>query len=151
MNNEERTFGEKLRDLLHRRGLTAGDVARATGMSRQAVYQILKGKTHTPRQGTLERMAAFLGVPPNRLLVGDLPEETPGFLYPDATILTQIPETIGPELEAMIEAELPDTAPLRLEGPSSKAHQDVLKMKLYLILKKRKLASGGEEPKAEGH
>jgi hypothetical protein len=89
-------------------------------------------------------MAAFLNVPPGQLLRGELPEDTPEFLKPDEEILAQVPEVIGPELEAVIEREMPDRTPLSLEGPSAKARQDILKMKLYLILKKRKLSAPEE-------
>jgi transcriptional regulator with XRE-family HTH domain len=134
-------FSRVLREILARRGLSAGDLARATGLSRQAIYQILNGKTRTPKRSTLDKMAAFLNVPPGQLLRGELPEDTPEFLQPDEEILAQVPDVVGPELEAVIEREMPDRTPLLLEGPSSKARQDVLKMKLYLILKKRKLSA----------
>jgi len=134
-------FSRVLREILARRGLSAGDLARATGLSRQAIYQILNGKTRTPKRSTLDKMAAFLDVPPGQLLRGELPEDTPEFLRPDEDILAQVPDVVGPELEAVIEREMPDRTPLLLDGPSSKARQDVLKMKLYLILKKRKLSA----------
>ncbi len=134
-------FSRVLREILARRGLSAGDLAKATGLSRQAIYQILNGKTRTPKRSTLDKMAAFLDVPPGQLLRGELPEDTPEFLRPDEDILAQVPDVIGPELEAVIEREMPDRTPLLLEGPSSKPRQDVLKMKLYLILKKRKLSA----------
>jgi transcriptional regulator with XRE-family HTH domain len=139
-------FSRILRHILARRGISAGDLARATGLSRQAIYQILNGKTRTPKRSTLDKMAAFLNVPPGQLLRGELPEDTPEFLQPDEEILAQIPDVIGPELEAVIEREMPDSTPLSLEGPSSKARQDILKMKLYLILKKKKLGSSEGEP-----
>jgi transcriptional regulator with XRE-family HTH domain len=134
-------FSRVLREILARRGLSAGDLAKATGLSRQAIYQILNGKTRTPKRSTLDKMAAFLDVPPGQLLRGELPEDTPEFLRPDEDILAQVPDVVGPELEAVIEREMPDRTPLLLEGPSSKPRQDVLKMKLYLILKKRKLSA----------
>ena len=139
-------FSRVLRHILARRGISAGDLARATGLSRQAIYQILNGKTRAPKRSTLDKMAAFLNVPPGQLLRGELPEDTPEFLQPDEEILAQIPDVIGPELEAVIEREMPDGTPLSLEGPSAKARQDILKMKLYLILKKKKLGSSKEEP-----
>lgn len=134
-------FSRVLREILARRGLSAGDLAKATGLSRQAIYQILNGKTRTPKRSTLDKMAAFLDVPPGQLLRGELPEDTPEFLRPDEDILAQVPDVVGPELEAVIEREMPDRTPLLLEGPSSKPRQDILKMKLYLILKKRKLSA----------
>ena len=138
-------FSRVLREILARRGLSAGDLARATNLSRQAIYQILNGKTRTPKRSTLDKMSAFLNIPPGQLIRGELPEDTPGFLKPDEEILSQIPDVIGPELEAVIEREMPDTTPLTFEGPLSKARQDVLKMKLYLILKKKKLATPEQE------
>jgi transcriptional regulator with XRE-family HTH domain len=142
MDDENLYFGKALARLLSQRGLSAADVARATGLSRQAVYQILSGKTRSPKRATLERIAAFLGVTPAALLRDAA--ATPEFLTPDAEILAQIPPHIGPELAAMIERELPDAAPLRLDGPAEEARQDILKMKLYLILKKRKLEAAAE-------
>ncbi len=142
--HDDYDFSRVLREILARRGLSAGDLARATNLSRQAIYQILNGKTRTPKRSTLDKMAAFLNVPPGQLLRGELPEDTPEFLKPDEEILAQVPDVIGPELEAVIEREMPDRTPLLLEGPSSKARQDILKMKLYLILKKRKLSAPGE-------
>jgi transcriptional regulator with XRE-family HTH domain len=142
-------FSRVLRDILARRGLSAGDLARATGLSRQAIYQILNGKTRSPKRSTLDKMSAFLGIPPGQLLRGELPEDTPEFLRPDDEILEQIPDVIGSELEAVIERELPDRTPLSIDGPSEKARQDILKMKLYLILKKRKLTTRKEEAPAE--
>ncbi len=139
MNYNSGQLARGLRELLASRGLTAGDVARGTGLSRQAIYQILSGKTRTPKGATLERIASFLRIPVGRLRRGYVPDEVPEFLRPDSDILSQIPDVIGPELAAMIERELPDNTPLRLEGPSRGARQDILKMKLYLILKKRKL------------
>jgi transcriptional regulator with XRE-family HTH domain len=141
-------FSRVLRHILARRGISAGDLARATGLSRQAIYQILNGKTRTPKRSTLDKMAAFLNVPPGQLIRGELPEDTPEFLQPDEEILAQIPDVVGPELEAVIEREMPDRTPLSLEGPSPKARQDILKMKLYLILKKRKLGSSDEGPES---
>jgi transcriptional regulator with XRE-family HTH domain len=142
--HDDYDFSRVLREILARRGLSAGDLARATNLSRQAIYQILNGKTRTPKRSTLDKMAAFLDVPPGQLLRGELPEDTPEFLQPDEDILAQVPDVIGPELEAVIEREMPDRTPLSLEGPSSKARQDILKMKLYLILKKRKLGAPQE-------
>ena len=142
--HDDYDFSRVLREILARRGLSAGDLARATNLSRQAIYQILNGKTRTPKRSTLDKMAAFLNVPPGQLLRGELPEDTPEFLKPDEEILAQVPEVIGPELEAVIEREMPDRTPLSLEGPSAKARQDILKMKLYLILKKRKLSAPEE-------
>ncbi len=142
--HDDYDFSRVLREILARRGLSAGDLARATNLSRQAIYQILNGKTRTPKRSTLDKMAAFLNVPPGQLLRGELPEDTPEFLKPDEEILAQVPDVIGPELEAVIEREMPDRTPLLLEGPSSKARQDILKMKLYLILKKRKLSAPEE-------
>ena len=141
-------FSKVLREILARRGLSAGDLARATNLSRQAIYQILNGKTRTPKRSTLDKMSAFLDIPPGQLIRGELPEDTPGFLKPDEEILSQIPDAIGPELEAVIERELPDSTPLPFEGRASKAHQDILKMKLYLILKKKKLVSPPQEKAA---
>jgi len=139
-------FSRVLREILARRGLSAGDLARATNLSRQAIYQILNGKTRSPKRSTLDKMSSFLGIPPGQLIRGELPEDTPEFLRPDEEILAQVPEVVGPELEAVIERELPDRTPLQLEGPSAKARQDILKMKLYLILKKRKLTQAEEKP-----
>jgi transcriptional regulator with XRE-family HTH domain len=142
--HDDYDFSRVLREILARRGLSAGDLARATNLSRQAIYQILNGKTRTPKRSTLDKMAAFLNVPPGQLLRGELPEDTPEFLKPDEEILAQVPDVVGPELEAVIEREMPDRTPLSLEGPSAKARQDILKMKLYLILKKRKLSAPEE-------
>ncbi len=139
--HDDYDFSRVLREILARRGLSAGDLARATNLSRQAIYQILNGKTRTPKRSTLDKMAAFLNVPPGQLLRGELPEDTPEFLKPDEEILAQVPEVVGPELEAVIEREMPDRTPLSIDGPSGKARQDILKMKLYLILKKRKLST----------
>jgi transcriptional regulator with XRE-family HTH domain len=134
-------FAEVLRSILARRGLSAGDLARATNLSRQAIYQILNGKTRTPKRSTVDKMAAFLGIPPGALIRGELPEDIPVFLKPDREILSQIPHVIGPELETVIERELPDNTPLEFEERLSKERQDILKMKLYLILMKKKLAA----------
>ena len=142
--HDDYDFSRVLREILARRGLSAGDLARATNLSRQAIYQILNGKTRTPKRSTLDKMAAFLNVPPGQLLRGELPEDTPEFLKPDEEILAQVPDVVGPELEAVIEREMPDRTPLSIEGPSSKGRQDILKMKLYLILKKRKLSAPEE-------
>ena len=143
--HDDYDFSRILREILARRGLSAGDLARATGLSRQAIYQLLNGKTRSPKRSTLDKMASFLKVPPGQLIRGELPEDTPPFLKPDEEILSQIPDAIGPELEAVIEREMPDTTPLRFEGSLSQARQDILKMKLYLILKKKKLAAPEQE------
>ncbi len=136
---EQKHLGIRLKELLVQNGLTAGELARATGLTRQAIYQILSGKTRAPRRGTVDKIAGALNVPAQRLFIGG-GDDLPGFMHPDPDILSQIPDTIGPELEAMIQRELPDAAPLRLEGPPGDAYQDILKMKLYLILKKTRLA-----------
>jgi len=140
-------FSRILREILARRGLSAGDLARATNLSRQAIYQILNGKTRTPKRSTLDKMSAFLGIPPGQLLRGEFPEDTPSFLKPDEEILAQIPETVGQELAAVIEREMPDRTPAHLVGVAEKARQEILKMKLYLILKKKKLlGESGDRP-----
>ncbi len=144
MKYDDLDFPRSLRTIMSRRGLSAGDIAKATGLSRQAIYQIINGKTRTPKRGTLDKMSEYLDIPPGQLLRGELPEDTPAFLQPDREILAQVPDVIGPELEAVIEREMPDQTPLVLATPSSQARQDILKMKLYLILKKKKLASAEE-------
>jgi transcriptional regulator with XRE-family HTH domain len=146
MTNEIDEIAQQLPTALHRildeRRIKTQDLAAGTGLTRQAISRILNGRTRSPHRATIEKLATFLQIPAGRLLRCDLPGGTPEFLQPDQEIISQIPDKIGPELEAMIEAELPDRAPLRLEGPSSEARQDILKMKLYLILKKRRLAAG---------
>ncbi len=128
--------------LLKQRGLTSGALARDAGLSAPAVYQILKGKTETPHQRTLEKLATALNVPLERLFLGGAYDRA-SFMRPDPEILSQIPETIGPELEAMIQRELADATPLGPGSAAPEAYQDILKMKLYLILTKEKLGARG--------
>jgi transcriptional regulator with XRE-family HTH domain len=131
-----------LREILASRGIKTRDLAHATGLTRQAISRILNGRTRSPHRATVEKLASYLGVPAAKLMRAEIPDRTPEFLRPDTQIISQIPDKVGPELEAMIEAELPDRSPLPAGGASDDARQDVLKMKLYLILKKRKLAAG---------
>jgi hypothetical protein len=56
---------------------------------------------------------------------------------------------VGQELAAVIEREMPDRTPVQLTGVAEKARQEILKMKLYLILKKKKLVGETGEPPVE--
>ena len=133
-----------LREILAARGIKTRDIAQSTGLTRQAISRILNGRTRSPHRATIEKLATYLNVPAGKLMRAEIPDRTPEFLRPDPAIIAQIPDKIGPEMEVMIENELPDKSPLRLEGTGDEARQDILKMKLYLILKKRRLLSGAE-------
>lgn len=141
-------FAQNLRNIMRERNLTVSNVAKEINVSPQTIYKMLCGATAAPAPSTVAKLAAFLGVAPRRLWGEDV-AETPPFAWPDADVLAQIPEVIGPDLEAAIERELPDTTPLRLAGPSADARQDILKMKLYLILKKRKKPTDVEKAKKD--
>jgi transcriptional regulator with XRE-family HTH domain len=59
-------IGERLRALRKKRGLSQGDIERATGMLRAYTSRVEHGRT-IPSLETIERFAAALGVPIHEL------------------------------------------------------------------------------------
>ena len=58
----------KLIDLMADKGLTQADLAEKAGISRTAVYGVMKGRR--PTMPTLGKIARALGVKPSELLEG---------------------------------------------------------------------------------
>ncbi len=71
-------FGERVRELRNKQGLTLRDMSDRTGMSVPTLSQIERGyeRRENIKIGTLARIAAALGVTPGELLDGV--DEFPG-------------------------------------------------------------------------
>ncbi|MGE5483047.1 MAG: helix-turn-helix transcriptional regulator [Bacteroidota bacterium] len=65
-----KALGQRVRDLRKERGWSQEELAQKVGLTRQQVYRIESGETGT-RFGTLERLAAVLGVPLSTLVSED--------------------------------------------------------------------------------
>jgi transcriptional regulator with XRE-family HTH domain len=128
-----------LRGIVTARGITTKDLSAGSGLTRQAISRMLSGRTRAPHRASIEKLAKYLDIPGEALSRVNVPDRIPNFLRPDPEIVAQIPSTIGPELKAMIENEFPEELPLSSEAVASEAYQDILKAKLYCILKRQKL------------
>lgn len=63
-----RVLSENLTTVMEMRGTNAAEVARAAGINPTGVYDILKGKSRSPRLDTVAKIAAALNVPLSSLL-----------------------------------------------------------------------------------
>lgn len=70
---EEKTFGHRLQEAMHDRGVTHEAVAEHVGVSRPAVTHWTAGRRE-PSTATLRQLAEFLGVDAGWLLFGDAVE-----------------------------------------------------------------------------
>jgi transcriptional regulator with XRE-family HTH domain len=61
-------FGIWLREEREAAGMSQRALAREAGLSPQAVSRIERGETQTPRWETIRRLAAALGIAPERLI-----------------------------------------------------------------------------------
>lgn len=73
-------FGQAIRILRQKHGMTQAQLAAAVGISANAVSSLETGKVYPPKRGTLERMCRVLQVPQSYLMLasieeGDIPEE----------------------------------------------------------------------------
>ena len=60
-----------LRRLLLARGVEIAEVARAAGVSRQSLTNIVSGKTARPQNATVQKLAIYFDVSPEYLLYGE--------------------------------------------------------------------------------
>ena len=60
-------LGRRLQALSAARGLDPGELARQANVSRTTLYNLLQGRTASPRASTLARLATVLGVSPESL------------------------------------------------------------------------------------
>jgi transcriptional regulator with XRE-family HTH domain len=96
-------IGEKLRQLREQKGLSQGDVERASGLLRCYISRVEHGHT-VPSLETLERFAAALDVPLYRLFyTGEDTPPTPN-LTPRKTLeeLAEEPGTMGSEARFLL-------------------------------------------------
>ena len=96
-------IGERLRQLREQRGLSQGDVERASGLLRCYISRVEHGHT-VPSLETLERFAAALDVPLYRLFyTGEDTPPTPN-LTPRKTLeeLAEEPGTMGSEARFLL-------------------------------------------------
>lgn len=85
-------IGERIRTLREQKGLSQGDIEKASGLLRCYISRVEHGHT-VPALETLERFAAALDVPLYRLFyVGDDPPKTPN-LTPRRTLEELAQET----------------------------------------------------------
>ena len=90
-------IGGRLRTLRQQKGLSQGDLERASGLLRCYISRVEQGHT-VPSLETLERFAAALGVPLYQLFYeGEIPPPTP-HLSPRPT-LSELARESGPEGE----------------------------------------------------
>jgi transcriptional regulator with XRE-family HTH domain len=62
------TFRENLRSAMARRDKTAPEVALAAGLNRRMVYDILEGRSQSPKIETVVKLAGALNLHPGELL-----------------------------------------------------------------------------------
>jgi len=63
-------LGERIEKFAAARGMTLTDLAESVGLSRSGLNDIRRGRTPTPRLGTLAAIAETLRVPLDRLIAG---------------------------------------------------------------------------------
>lgn len=63
------------------RGTDASKLARAAGMNKTGIYDILSGKSRNPRLDTVEKIACALDVPPSALFADRTIDEIQAQLY----------------------------------------------------------------------
>ena len=61
------TVAENIRALMDRRDMNASELARAAGVNPTGVYDILSGKSRSPRLDTVHKIAVALKVPVSQL------------------------------------------------------------------------------------
>jgi transcriptional regulator with XRE-family HTH domain len=89
------SIGARIRELREQKGLSQGDIEKATGLLRCYTSRVENGHT-VPSLETLERFASALGIPLYHLFFkGEEPPATPN-LGPRKT-LEELAETPGPE------------------------------------------------------
>jgi lambda repressor-like predicted transcriptional regulator len=69
MDREEATFAERLRTVMHERGVTQVQLAERIGVGQSAIAMMLQRECR-PQRRTVARMADALGVPPEQLWPG---------------------------------------------------------------------------------
>lgn len=57
------TVAENIRALMQARGMDAASLARAAGLNPTGIYDILSGKSQSPKIATIAKIARALGVP----------------------------------------------------------------------------------------
>ena len=97
------SIGRRLRDLRQQRGLSQGDLEKASGLLRCYISRVEHGHT-VPSIETLERFAAALGVPLYQLFYeGESPPPTPHLTYrPTLEELANEPGAEGAEARFLL-------------------------------------------------
>ena len=97
------SIGGRLRDLRQQRGLSQGDLEKASGLLRCYISRVEHGHT-VPSIETLERFAAALGVPLYQLFYeGESPPPTPHLTYrPTLEELANEPGAEGAEARFLL-------------------------------------------------
>jgi len=97
------SIGGRLRALRQQRGLSQGDLERASGLARSYISRVEHGHT-VPSLETLERFAEALGVPLYRLFYeGESPPPTPHLTYrPSLEELADEPGAEGAEARFLL-------------------------------------------------
>ena len=86
-------LGRRLQALSAARGLDPGELARQANVSRTTLYNLLQGRTASPRASTLARLATVLGVSPESLHPACSPPATAVDRQPSAWQVREIPAT----------------------------------------------------------
>jgi transcriptional regulator with XRE-family HTH domain len=108
----DRTFAEFLTEILRERGWSPAELARASGLSRQAISNYLNEARRTPDEHALAALAHALGYPPE-------------ILYQAAGIpITSTPE-MTPDIAAVIQAMsgLPESWQAKLADDARKLRE----------------------------
>jgi transcriptional regulator with XRE-family HTH domain len=83
----DETFRHNLEEAMRSSGVSAQQLSMAAGLGRTAVHDILKGHSRQPRPATILALARALGVKPEDLYGGPLPEEASNRSHQPAQIL----------------------------------------------------------------
>lgn len=87
-------LGKILREIRQSRGLTQGELASKSGVSRLTIWNFEGGK-FLPRSRTLERVASALEVPVERLVGAQAPEHQPPAIGPEPEDCTEKTLTVA--------------------------------------------------------
>lgn len=87
----ENLVGERIRDLMVKRGISENELSKLSGLPLQTVRRILSGESDNPRKSTLEAIARSLGTDSHYLSTGN--ETAPMFLD-DVTLPPGLSRTI---------------------------------------------------------
>ena len=118
--NKSNSISGILARLMDERGVTVAELARATGLTPNPIYNYLAGDTRNPRRDVVKKLADYFGVSPSYLLTG---EDDP---------IKAVPPPRRPEGRPEVEGRLFDYA---WHGGSGAPDAVATEMKVFLFEK----------------